>query len=53
MAGKKNTKNTKNKVTAKPKVDREQRRVRNMSYIFLAISVVLILSMILSAVAQY
>ena len=52
MAGK-NSKNTKNKVTVKPKIDREKRRVRNMSYIFLGISVILILSMILSAVAQY
>jgi predicted nucleic acid-binding Zn ribbon protein len=49
----KNSKNTKNKATVKPKMDREKRRVRNMSYIFLGISVILILSMILSAVAQY
>ncbi|MFH2039841.1 MAG: hypothetical protein ABIJ65_10440 [Chloroflexota bacterium] len=52
MAGK-NSKKTVNKATTKPKIDREQRRVRTMSYIFLGISIVLILSMILSAVAQY
>lgn len=46
-------KSTRNKATVKPKIDREKRRVRTMSYIFLGISVVLILSMILSAVAQY
>jgi predicted nucleic acid-binding Zn ribbon protein len=49
----KNTKNTKNKTNEKPKLDREKRRVRTMSYIFLGISVILILSMILSAVATY
>jgi len=48
----KNSKNPKNKVIVKPKMDREKRRVRTMSYIFLGISVVLILSMILSAVAK-
>jgi predicted nucleic acid-binding Zn ribbon protein len=48
MAGK-SSKKTKNKATEKPKIDREQRRVRTMSYIFLGISVVLILSMILSS----
>jgi predicted nucleic acid-binding Zn ribbon protein len=49
----KNSKKNKTKVTEKPKIDREKRRVRTMSYIFLGISIVLILSMILSAVAQY
>jgi predicted nucleic acid-binding Zn ribbon protein len=49
----KNTRNTKNKTNEKPKLDREKRRVRTMSYIFLGISVILILSMILSAVATY
>lgn len=49
----KNSKNTKNKATVKPKLDKEKRRVRTMSYIFLGISVILILSMILSAFAQY
>jgi predicted nucleic acid-binding Zn ribbon protein len=49
----KNSKNNKNKTTVKPKMDREKRRVKTMSYIFLGISIVLILSMILSAVAQY
>jgi len=52
MAGK-NNKKTKNKATEKPKIDREKRRVRTMSYIVLGVSVILILSMILSAVAQY
>lgn len=49
----KNSKNKKNNISVKPKMDREKRRVRTMSYIFLGISVILILSMILSAVAQY
>lgn len=52
MAGK-SSKISRNKVSAKPKMDREKRRVRTMSYIVLGISVILILSMILSAVAQY
>lgn len=49
----KSTKNTKDRQAGKPKVDREKRRVRLMTYIFLGISVILILSMILSAVAKY
>jgi predicted nucleic acid-binding Zn ribbon protein len=52
MAGK-SSKNTRKQVSPKPKMDREKRRVRTMSYIILTVSVILILSMILSAVAQY
>jgi hypothetical protein len=48
----KSSKSSKNKESVKPKVDREKRRVRTMSYIFLGISVILILSMLLSAVTR-
>lgn len=48
----KNSGSTKNKAIQKPKVDREKRRQRTMSYIFLGLSVILILSMVLSAVAR-
>jgi hypothetical protein len=51
MAGKSPNKNKKNG-TVKPKVDREKLRQRTMSYIFLGLSVVLILSMLLSAVSR-
>jgi len=46
-AKKKSKKNQK-----KPGMDREKRRLRNMQYVFLGISVVLILSMLLSATAR-
>jgi len=49
----KNSKNIKTKASVKPKMDREKRRIQTMSYIFIGISVILILSMILSAVAKY
>ncbi|MDI6769047.1 MAG: hypothetical protein QMD04_05165 [Anaerolineales bacterium] len=45
-------KSTKEKSTPKPKMSRENRRVRMMSYVFLGISLILILSMVLSMVAK-
>jgi predicted nucleic acid-binding Zn ribbon protein len=52
MAGKSSNSN-KGKKPVKTAVDRDKRRARTMSYIFLGISVILILSMILSAVAKF
>jgi len=49
----KSSKSNKKKETVKPKIDREKRRQRAMSYIFLGISIVLIISMLLSAVAKW
>jgi hypothetical protein len=49
----KSSKSNKYKKPVKPPVDRDKRRARTMSYIFLGISIVLILSMVLSAVANY
>jgi len=51
MASKNMNKNKKN-VAGKPKVDREKSRQRTMSYIFLGLSVILIISMLLSAVSR-
>lgn len=46
------SKRTKEKNAPKPKMSRENRRVRMMSYVFLGISLILILSMVLSMVAK-
>ena len=51
MSSKKAKKKNKN-TPRKPGVDREKRRLRNMQYVFLGISVVLILSMLLAATAR-
>ena len=48
----KSSRNNKKKEIVKPKIDREKRRQRAVSYIFLGLSVILILSMVLSAVAR-
>ena len=50
MAGKKSKNKTKK--APKPGMDREKRRLRNMQYVFLGISVILILSMLLAATAR-
>jgi predicted nucleic acid-binding Zn ribbon protein len=49
----KSSKSNKKKQIVKPKIDREKRRQRTMSYIFLGISVILIISMLLAAVAKF
>jgi predicted nucleic acid-binding Zn ribbon protein len=48
----KSSKSNKGKESVKPKIDREKRRVRTMSYVFFGISIILILSMVLSAVSR-
>lgn len=46
------SKGSKNKETGKPRIDRTKKRQRAASLIFLGLSIILILSMVLSAVAQ-
>jgi predicted nucleic acid-binding Zn ribbon protein len=48
----KNIKNNSTRDSSRPRMDREKRRTRTMSYIFLGISVILILSMVLSAISR-
>jgi predicted nucleic acid-binding Zn ribbon protein len=48
----KSSRSNKKKEVVKPKIDREKKRQRAVSYIFLGLSVILILSMVLSAVAR-
>ena len=48
----KGSKKKNKKIMKKPGLDRDKRRLRNMQYVFLGISVVLILSMVLSAFAR-
>jgi hypothetical protein len=47
------SKSVKNKNTAKPKLDAHQRRMKGLQIAFLVISLVLILSMVLTAVINF
>lgn len=49
----KSSRNSKKKEVVKPKIDREKKRQRTMSYIFLGISIILILSMVLSSLVTW
>lgn len=49
----KSSRSNKKKEVVKPKIDREKRRQRTMSYIFLGISIILILSMVLSSLVTW
>lgn len=48
-----NSKKGRNNQPNRPRVDREKQRVRVMTTIFFAISIILILSMVLAAVGKY